>query len=305
MVDKKFDRVAVLYGGTSSEREVSLNSGIAVHNALGSMGIDSLLFDTKDRSLSELVDLKVDAAIIMLHGKSGEDGTVQGALDMLGIPYTGSRVAACALAMDKWRTKVVLRGLGLATPDFVLIRDESDLADASTRLGFPLFVKPAREGSTIGISKVSNENELAVAVRIARGYDDLVIAEKSVNGAELTVAIVGNETLPVVRIEAPNNNYDYQAKYMSDETKYFCPSGLPAKLEEEIQSLGYSAFEAVGCRGWGRVDIMLDEFSRPWVLEVNTVPGMTNHSLVPKAALQSGISFEALVRRILETSDVA
>jgi len=305
VVDKIFDRVAVLYGGTSSEREVSLNSGVAVHNALGSMGIHSLLFDTKDRSLSELVDLKVDAAVIMLHGKSGEDGTVQGALEMLGIPYTGSRVAACALAMDKWRTKIVLRGLGLATPDFVLIRDESDLAAASTRLGFPLFVKPAREGSTIGISKVSNENELAVAVRIARGYDDLVIAEKSVNGAELTVAIVGNETLPVVRIEAPNNNYDYQAKYMSDETKYFCPSGLPAKLEEEIQSLGYSAFEAVGCRGWGRVDIMLDEFSRPWVLEVNTVPGMTNHSLVPKAALQSGISFEALVRRILETSDVA
>ncbi len=305
MVDKKFDRVAVLYGGTSSERDVSLNSGIAVHKALGSMGIHSLLFDTKDRSLSELVDLGVDAAIIMLHGKSGEDGTVQGALEMLGIPYTGSRVAACALAMDKWRTKIVLRGLGLATPDFVLIRDEPDLAAASTRLGFPLFVKPAREGSTIGISKVSNENEFAAAVRLARGYDDLVIAEKSVNGAELTVAIVGNKTLPVVRIEAPNNNYDYEAKYISDETKYFCPSGLPDKLEEEIQSLGYSAFEAVGCRGWGRVDIMLDEFSRPWVLEVNTVPGMTNHSLVPKAALQSGISFEALVRRILETSDVA
>jgi D-alanine-D-alanine ligase len=305
VVDKKFDRVAVLYGGTSSERDVSLNSGIAVHKALGSMGIHSLLFDTKDRSLSELVDLGVDAAIIMLHGKSGEDGTVQGALEMLGIPYTGSGVAACALAMDKWRTKIVLRGLGLATPDFVLIRDESDLAAASTRLGFPLFVKPAREGSTIGISKVSNENEFAAAVRLARGYDDLVIAEKSVNGAELTVAIVGNKTLPVVRIEAPNNNYDYEAKYISDETKYFCPSGLPDKLEEEIQSLGYSAFEAVGCRGWGRVDIMLDEFSRPWVLEVNTVPGMTNHSLVPKAALQSGISFEALVRRILETSDVA
>ena len=305
MVDKKFDRVAVLYGGTSSERDVSLNSGIAVHKALGSMGIHSLLFDTKDRSLSELVDLGVDAAIIMLHGKSGEDGTVQGALEMLGIPYTGSRVAACALAMDKWRTKIVLRGLGLATPDFVLIRDESDLAAASTRLGFPLFVKPAREGSTIGISKVSNENEFAAAVRLARGYDDLVIAEKSVNGAELTVAIVDNKTLPVVRIEAPNNNYDYEAKYISDETKYFCPSGLPDKLEAEIQSLGFSAFEAVGCRGWGRVDIMLDEFSRPWVLEVNTVPGMTNHSLVPKAALQSGISFEALVRRILETSDVA
>ena len=305
MVDKKFDRVAVLYGGTSSERDVSLNSGIAVHKALGSMGIHSLLFDTKDRSLSELADLEVDAAIIMLHGKSGEDGTVQGALEMLGIPYTGSRVAACALAMDKWRTKIVLRGLGLATPDFVLIRDESDLAAASTLLGFPLFVKPAREGSTIGISKVSNENEFATALRLARGYDDLVIAEKSVNGAELTVAIVGNKTLPVVRIEAPNNNYDYEAKYISDETKYFCPSGLPDKLEEEIQSLGYSAFEAVGCRGWGRVDIMLDEFSRPWVLEVNTVPGMTNHSLVPKAALQSGISFEALVRRILETSDVA
>jgi D-alanine-D-alanine ligase len=305
VVDKKFDRVAVLYGGTSSEREVSLNSGIAVHNALGSLGIRSLLFDTKDRSILELADLKVDAAIIMLHGKSGEDGTVQGALEMLGIPYTGSRVAACALAMDKWRTKIVLRGLDIATPDFVVVRDESDLAAISRYLGFPLFVKPAREGSTIGISKVLNEDQFAVAVRVARGYDDLVVAEKSVNGAELTVAIVGNETLPVVRIEAPNNNYDYQAKYISDETRYFCPSGLPDKLEEEIQSLAYSAFEALGCRGWGRVDIMLDEFSRPWVLEVNTVPGMTNHSLVPKAALQAGIAFEKLVRRILETSDVA
>ena len=299
-----FGKVAVLLGGKSSEREVSLMSGTAVLEALRRQGVDAHAFDTGQRSLVELVAEKFDRAFIVLHGRYGEDGTVQGALDLMGIPYTGSGVMACALAMDKWRTKLVWQASGIPTPRFHILNADSDFPSVAAALGLPLIVKPAREGSTIGLTKVTHSKDVQSAYRNAAQHDPLVIAEQFIDGMELTAAILGGESLPLVRIEAPGHNYDYNAKYFSDETKYFCPPGIDAGLEERIKRLCAEAYRIVGCEGWGRVDVMVDGKGSPWMLEVNTVPGMTGHSLVPMAAKAAGLSFDQLVLRILEMARV-
>ncbi|NIO43257.1 MAG: D-alanine--D-alanine ligase [Burkholderiales bacterium] len=297
---RDFGKVAVLLGGKSSEREISLMSGSAVLGALQRQGIDAHAFDTGKRSLPEFAAENFDRAFVILHGRYGEDGTVQGALDLMGVPYTGSGVMACALAMDKWRTKLVWQASGIPTPHFEILTAHSDFAAIAGKLGLPLIVKPAREGSTIGLTRVADTKELQKAYLEAANYDRLVIAEQFIDGPELTAAILDDECLPLVRIEAPGHNYDYNAKYFSDETQYFCPSGIASALEISIKTLCADAYRIIGCRGWGRVDVMLDGEDRPWVLEVNTVPGMTGHSLVPMAAKASGISFDQLVIRILE-----
>jgi len=297
-------KVAVLLGGKSSEREVSLMSGTAVLEALRRQGVDAHPFDTGERSLSDLAAEKFDRAFVILHGRYGEDGTVQGALDLMGIPYTGSGVLACALAMDKWRTKLIWKAVGIPTPRFEMLSENSDFEACAQTLGLPLIVKPAREGSTIGLTKVTKAKELRGAYREAAKHDSLVLAEEFVDGPELTAAILGEQSLPLVRIEAPGHNYDYHAKYFSDETKYFCPSGIDSALEQRITQLCAEAYRAIGCSGWGRVDVMVDANGEPWILEVNTVPGMTAHSLVPMAAKAAGLSFDALVMRILEGARV-
>ncbi|HUU71586.1 MAG TPA: D-alanine--D-alanine ligase [Burkholderiales bacterium] len=304
MTSRYAGKVAVLLGGKSSEREISLMSGKAVLEALRRQGVDAYAFDTGERDLSDLVTERFERAFVMLHGRYGEDGTVQGALDLMGIPYTGSGVMACALAMDKWRTKLIWKAVGIPTPRFEILTAESDLAACVEALGLPLIIKPAREGSTIGLTKVTDAGQLQHAYLEASKHDSLVLAEQFVNGPELTAAILDDQSLPLVRIVAPENNYDYHAKYFSDETQYFCPSGIDANLERRITDLCAEAYRAIGCRGWGRVDVMVDADGEPWVLEVNTVPGMTAHSLVPMAAKAAGISFDALVMKILEGSRV-
>ena len=304
MGGERFGKVAVLLGGRSAEREVSLMSGGAVLQALRSQGIDAHPFDTQERSLSDLAEEKFDRAFIALHGRYGEDGTIQGALELMQIPYTGSGVMACALAMDKWRTKLVWLASGLPTPRFEIISPSSDLARVVGALGLPLIVKPAREGSTIGLTKVTRASEMAHALALAARHDPLVIAEQFIAGPELTASVLNDEALPLIRIEAPGGNYDYHAKYFSDETRYLCPCGLEAEQERRIQAVCLDAFRILGCRGWGRVDVMLDAQGRPWLLEANTVPGMTGHSLVPMAARAAGFSFEALVLKILESARV-
>ena len=300
-----FGVIGVLYGGSSSEREVSLESGEAVYRALIRQGFSAELIDTEKNSTVDILISRIDRAVIMLHGRGGEDGTIQGLLDTLKIPYSGSRVPACALAMDKWRSKLVFEGSGVPTPKFSVVRSVEDLLMACEELGFPMIVKPSREGSTIGLSKVTRVGDVEAAFELAREYDPIIIAEEFIQGNEVTVAILNGRTLPVVRILAPNNNYDYQAKYHSDETKYFCPSGLQETVDVELQNVALRAFNVLGCSGWGRVDIMMDEVGGAWVLEVNTVPGMTSHSLVPMAAKTSGIGFEQLVFEILRGCDVA
>lgn len=304
MSGKDFGKVAVLLGGKSSEREVSLMSGTAVLEALRRQGVDAHAFDTGQRGLVELAAEKFDRAFIVLHGRYGEDGTVQGALDLMGIPYTGSGVMACALAMDKWRTKLVWQASGIPTPRFHMLDADSDFSAVVATLGLPLIVKPAREGSTIGLTKVTQAKDVASAYREAARHDPLVIAERYIDGMELTAAILGGESLPLVRIEAPGHKYDYNAKYFSDETKYFCPPGIDIGLEGRIKRICAEAYRIVGCEGWGRVDVMVDAKGSPWMLEVNTVPGMTGHSLVPMAAKAAGLSFDQLVMRILEMARV-
>lgn len=301
---RDFGKVAVLLGGRSAEREVSLMSGRAVLEALRRNGVDAHAFDTGERDICELAKEGFDRVFIALHGRYGEDGTVQGALDLLGIPYTGSGVMACALAMDKWRTKLVWIAAGIPTPRFEVLDAEVDFADVARKLGLPLIVKPVREGSTIGLTKVQRAEDLVAAYRHAAKYDPLVLAEAFVSGAELTVSILGDEVLPLIRIEAPGGCYDYQAKYFSDETRYFCPAGIDAALEEKVGALAFEAFRLLGCRGWGRVDVMLDARGEPQFLEANTVPGMTGHSLVPMAAKAAGMDFDRLVLRILEGAHV-
>ena len=301
---RDFGKVAVLLGGKSSEREISLMSGAAVLEALRRKGVDAHAFDTGERSLTELAQGKFDRAFVILHGRYGEDGTMQGALDLMSIPYTGSGVMACALAMDKWRTKLVWQASGIATPRFQVLNDESDFAGVVEDFGLPLIVKPAREGSTIGLTKVTEATAIESAYREAARHDPLVLVEQYIDGPELTAAILGDQSLPLVRIEAPNHNYDYNAKYFSDKTQYFCPSGIDTVLEERIKQLCAEAYRVLGCEGWGRVDVMVDGNGHPWVLEVNTVPGMTGHSLVPMAAKAAGISFDELVVRILEGARV-
>ena len=297
---KRFGKVAVLMGGTSAEREVSLNSGQAVLDGLLRRGVDAHAVDIT--TAKDIVDLYQDnyaRAFIVLHGRGGEDGRIQGALQTLGIPYTGSGVMGSAIAMDKYRTKLMWGGAGLPTPDYQLLRNPSDLKLAAA-LGFPLMIKPANEGSSIGMSRVTTEAELDKAWRVAREYDPIVIAERWITGSEYTVSILGSEALPVIRLETPNEFYDYAAKYQSNETGYHIPSGLDPVGEQQAQALALEAFDTVGASGWGRVDMMIDEAGGVWLIEINTVPGMTDHSLVPMAAKAHGISFDDLVWNILQ-----
>ena len=299
-----FGKVAVLLGGKSAEREVSLKSGGMVLNALRSRGVDAHAFDPAERSLEELLKQKFARVFIALHGRFGEDGTLQGALEWLGIPYTGSGVLASALAMDKLRTKLLWHAEGLPTPPYEVLGKDSNLEAVAKRLRMPLFVKPASEGSSVGMTKVRAAAALDEAYALAVNYDPVVIAEKFIDGPELTAAILGDDVLPVIRIETPREFYDYEAKYLASDTRYLIPSGLSARKEKDIQALCLRAFRALGCRGWGRVDLMLDKRGKPYLLEVNTSPGMTDHSLVPMAARAVGISYEDLCVRILEGAHV-
>jgi D-alanine-D-alanine ligase len=302
----EFGKVAVLMGGPSSEREISFLSGNAVLAALKSRGIDAHAFDPAERSLCDLKREGYARAFIALHGRFGEDGTVQGALEVLGVPYTGSGVMASALAMDKWRTKLVWLASDVPTPRYRVVGETSDWWSVVAELGLPLIVKPAREGSTIGITCVAkvDHDELAVAYRVAAEHDDLVIVEEFVAGVELTASILGERALPLIRIEAPQGNYDYHHKYFSDETKYFCPCGVAEEVERAIQSQSLEAFRVVGCSGWGRLDLILQADGTWQFLEVNTSPGMTGHSLVPMAAKQVGIEFPDLCVEILRGAHV-
>jgi D-alanine-D-alanine ligase len=289
-------------GGRSAEREISLKSGTMVLNALKKKGVDAHAFDPRDSGLDALKAQRFERAFIALHGRFGEDGTVQGALEYLGIPYTGSGVMASALAMDKWRTKLLWAAAGLPTPGYELLGPRTDSAGLAARLGLPLMVKPAREGSSIGMSKVTSIEKIAPAYGLAARYDDIVIAERFIEGIELTAGILGEEPLPLIRLETPREFYDYEAKYFADDTRYILPCGLPAAQEQAVQRAALEAFRVLGCSGWGRVDAMLDRGGGLHLLEVNTIPGMTDHSLVPMAARARGISFEDLCVRILESA---
>jgi D-alanine-D-alanine ligase len=295
-----FGKVAVLLGGRSAEREVSLNSGAAVLAALLRSGVDAYPFDPAVQNLQGLVDDGFDRVFIALHGRFGEDGTVQGALELLGIPYTGSGVMASALGMDKWRSKLVWLAAGLPIPDYTLLDESSDWNAVAHQLGLPLFVKPANEGSSVGISKVKAASELPAAYREAARHDPLVLAERFIGGGEYTVSILGEQALPVIKIEPAVEFYDYEAKYLRNDTRYLCPCDLDDAQESEMQRLAKQAFALIGGRGWGRVDFLKDEAGKSYLLEANTSPGMTDHSLVPMAARQAGLSFEQLVLRILE-----
>jgi D-alanine-D-alanine ligase len=299
---RNFGRVAVLLGGRSGEREVSLNSGNAVLAALLRSGVDAHAFDTAARPLAELAAF--DRVFIALHGRYGEDGTIQGALELMGVPYTGSGVMASSVGMDKWRTKLLWRSAGIATPEFTLVNEGSDFAAIEQQLGLPLFVKPANEGSSIGISKVKKAGDLKAAYELAAKSDPLVIAEQFVGGGEYTVGILGDKALPIIRIVPANEFYDYEAKYLRDDTQYLCPCGISAEKEAQIQAEALQAFKVIGGRGWGRVDFLMDEAGQHYFLEVNTSPGMTDHSLVPMAAKASGLSFDQLVLEILELARV-
>ena len=302
----EFGRVAVLMGGPSSEREISFLSGKAVLAALKSKGVDAHAFDPAERPLYELKREGYDRVFIALHGRFGEDGTVQGALEVLKIPYTGSGVMGSALAMDKWRTKLVWLASGIPTPRYRVVDAKTDWWSIVAELGVPLIVKPAREGSTIGLSKVTtvDHDELAIAYREAAKHDELVLAEEFIAGIELTASILEERALPLIRIEAPQGNYDYHNKYFSDETRYFCPSGVAETTERAIQAQSLEAFRLVGATGWGRLDLILRSDGTWQFLEVNTSPGMTGHSLVPMAAKQAGIPFADLCVEILRGAHV-
>jgi len=298
-------KVAVLMGGRSAEREVSLMSGAGVLKALRSKGVDAHPFDPAERDLMELKREGYARCFIALHGRGGEDGTLQGALEVMGLPYTGSGVLGSAIAMDKWRTKMIWQSAGLPTPRYRILAADDDWNAVARDLGLPLIVKPANEGSTLGLTKVTAAAQLPEAYRLAtEKYHDLALAESFVDGPEFTASILGDTVLPLIRIEAPQGNYDYQNKYFGDGTKYLCPCGLPAEKEAGLKALALKSFQLVGGAGWGRVDLMLDAAGAPWLLEVNTSPGMTGHSLVPIAARAVGISYEDLCMRILEGSHV-
>ena len=304
MIEHNFGKVAVLLGGRSAEREISLQSGQAVLDALRRRGVDAYPFDPAEQAMEELLHQGFNRAYITLHGRFGEDGTVQGALELMGIPYTGSGVMASALAMDKWRTKLLWQAIGINSPRYALLQAGSNFEEVAETLGLPLIVKPAREGSTIGLSKVHRKQDLAAAYQLAAQHDALVLAEEFIAGKELTVAILGETPLPLVRIEVAGELYDYQAKYLSNETGYFCPSGLPDELELSIQAQALQAYKVLGCEGWGRIDLILSQTDQCYFLEANTSPGMTSHSMVPMAAKTAGISFEDLVIKILALAHV-
>jgi D-alanine-D-alanine ligase len=298
----EFGRVALLLGGRSAEREISLKSGEAVLEALRRLGVQVEPLDPAQAgTLEHLERGAFDRVFIILHGRGGEDGQIQGALETIGLPYTGAGVLGSALGMDKYRCKLTWRGCGLPTADFALLRCEEDLRQANA-LGFPLMIKPAHEGSSIGMARADDARQLAAAWRAAAEYDGQVIAERWITGAEYTCAILGGEPLPLIKLETPRAFYDYEAKYFADSTRYICPSGLPGEEEARMQEMCLAAFDAVGASGWGRVDFMVDGAGQRFLLEVNTVPGMTDHSLVPMAARARGIDFDQLVWRILETS---
>jgi len=297
-----FGKVAVLLGGSSTEREISLLTGKAVLAALQRKGVNAQAFDPAERPLENLLAEKFDRVWIALHGPGGEDGAVQGALELLGVPYTGSGVLGSAIAMDKVRTKQLAIAVGIATAEFVVLESAAQFDDTVTRLGLPLVVKPATQGSSVGISKVMQAEDLPAAFAAARAVDRLVMAEPWLTGGEYTVGILHGRALPSIRIETPKTFYDYEAKYFRDDTRYLCPSGLGPEAEKHMGALAAAAFNAVGAFGWGRVDFMMDRNQRPLLLEINTVPGMTDHSLVPMAARAVGIDFETLAWKILETS---
>ena len=304
---QSFGKVGVLYGGHSAEREVSLMSGQGVHDALLSKGVDSHLFDTGLQSLADLAAQKFDRVFIALHGRYGEDGTLQGALEMLGIPYTGSGVMASSVAMDKVMTKRIWIQKGLPTPVFELLDSDADLAGLEQRLGLPFIMKPQHEGSTVGFSKIDSVEQIPAGYALAARFDH-VLAERFIQGRELTVPILGvgesARALPVIEIVAPGGNYDFEHKYISDETQYFCPANLPEALSQEIREISRDAFLALNCEGWARADFMLDGQNRPWLLEINTSPGMTSHSLVPMAAKAEGVSYADLCVQILSMASL-
>jgi D-alanine-D-alanine ligase len=298
----EFGRVAVLFGGDSSEREISLLTGNAVLEALQRRGVDAHAFDPRDRALPELLSARFERVWIALHGPGGEDGTLQGALEYLGVPYTGSGVMGSAIGMDKLRTKRLALAVGVATCDCLTLKGPQDFAPAIERLGLPLIVKPATQGSSVGMTKVERAQDLAAAYAAAAQFETLVFAEPWLTGAEYTVSILQDAALPSIRIETPRTFYDYDAKYFRTDTRYFCPSGLSASAEAHLAQLALAAFEACGASGWGRADFMMDAAARPQLLEINTIPGMTSHSLVPMAAQAVGIDFAELCWRVLETS---
>lgn len=297
-----YGRVVVVYGGDSAEREVSLISGSAVLASLQRSGIDVHGYDLAIGGLAGLEALQPDRVFIALHGRGGEDGALQGALELLRIPYTGSGVLASALGMDKLRTKQVWQALGLPTPESMILGAEADWSGVCESLGLPLIVKPVHEGSTLGISIVDSRESLEAAYRQATQYDALVMAERFIEGAEYTVSLLGDRVLPAIRVEVPSGFYDYEAKYLSSETLYHLPCGLTSIEEYELGALCRHAFAAIGGQGWGRVDVMRDAKGQFWLLEVNTIPGMTDHSLVPQSAAYAGLDFDALVLAILDTS---
>lgn len=298
---KALGEVAVLMGGSSAERAISLKSGMQVFDALMAAGVSATAIDVKTIGPELVQQLKpFDRVFIALHGRGGEDGTLQGFLEIIGMPYTGSGVMGSAIAMDKVRSKQIWMGASLPTADFKVIRSEQDLADVEKALAMPLIIKPSREGSSIGMSKVNDSQSLKTAYEVAGELDKEILAEKWVQGAEYTVGILGDEALPIIRLETPRDFYDYDAKYNLDSTLYHCPCGLSEKMEEEIKQLSLEAFQILGCSGWGRVDLMMDEGGEIYFLEANTVPGMTDHSLVPMAANAAGYDFQQLVLRILQ-----
>ena len=297
----EFGRVAVLMGGTSSEREVSLNSGANVLKALLARGVDAKAVDGIPALVEVLQQKNFDRVFNILHGGDGENGVLQGLLEALGVPYTGSDVLGSALTLDKIRTKQVWLSLGLPTPRYLRLAKGDDVHLAARSLGLPVIVKPSCEGSSVGITRVFNDADLEAAIELAARYPGELLMEQLIEGQELTVGILGNQALPSIRIIPAGEYYDYHAKYVSDDTQYLCP-GLEGDAELEIRELAFKAFEAAGCSGWSRVDVMRDKNGKLYLLEVNTAPGMTSHSLVPKAAREIGIDFESLCWRILESS---
>ena len=298
---KKIGRVGVLFGGTSAEREISLQSGRAVVASLKNLGIDVVALDLNEGAIDQILEARLDRAFIALHGVGGEDGRMQALLEFLNIPYTGSGVQASAIAMDKLHTKQIWRGIGLPTPDFKILDAESDWRQVLQELGGEVMVKPAHEGSSIGMSRVASASELKQAYSDAAQYDSRVLAETLITGSEYTVAVVDGEALPAIKLETDHSFYDYEAKYVSGDTRYICPCGLDVDKEQKLQALALQAFDSIGCRGWGRVDFMADEKDNFLLLEVNTVPGMTATSLVPMAAAANNKSFDQLVLKILQT----
>ncbi len=293
-------KIAVLMGGNSAERPVSLRSGQAVYDALQSVQADVIAIDVQEHSIRQLTDVEFDVAFIAMHGRGGEDGTLQGVLEWLNKPYTGSGVMASALAMDKWRTKMIWTAAGLPTPKAFLLQQHSDWQQLIAELEHNAIVKPAREGSSIGMRRVSNAQELSDSYAFASQYDALVLAERWVQGAEFTVAIVNGEALPPIQLKTTHAFYDYDAKYQANDTQYLLPCGLSTEKEQELKQLALQAFHVLGCQGWGRIDVMQDEQGNFWLLEANTAPGMTDHSLVPMAARAAGMEFPQLVLTLLQ-----